>query len=99
MCGHGCCMHRPEHSVALWPLTAGATPPSAKSNGPQQGQEATQCGGRCLSRNIPSLMTDLFAPVQSLRLPSWGDANDKQTHDAGFVSAEVCVWVGGGGWR
>lgn len=93
MCGRGCCIHHPERSVTLWPLTAGATHPSAKSNGLQRGREATQRGSRCLSRSIPSLMSNLFVPV-SLRLPSWRETQIINKR-AGFVSAGVCAWEGG----
>lgn len=93
MCGRGCCIYRPERSVTLWPLTAGATHPSAKSNGLQRGREATQRGSRCLSRSIPSLMSNLFVPV-SLRLPSWRETQIINKR-AGFVSAGVCAWEGG----
>lgn len=96
MCGRGCCIYRPERSVTLWPLTAGATHPSAKPNGLQRGREATQRGSRCLSRSIPSLMSNLFVPV-SLRLPSWRETQIVNKR-AGFVSAE-CVRGRVGRWR
>lgn len=90
----GYCIYRPERSVTLWPFTAGATRPTAKFKRPQPGQKATQRGSRCLSMNIPSLMTDLCAPMQSLRL-SCGETQIRNKHAVLALCLRRCVrvWV------
>ena len=102
MCGRGSCLNRPERSVRLWPLTAGATRPSAKSNRPRP-RRGSHPARELLFIQEHTVTNDWFMrSCAGASFVVWWEANQKQTHTRLVLCLQgvcvcvcvcVCVWL------